>query len=220
MLEQFTAELDRRGIKYFLFFGTLLGAVRDGAIIPYTPDVDVYIPELGRQNWPEGHRRFFSEPFRCFEVELDGVDMNWSNLIHVRSKAPWVEIMRTGRFGWRPVRAYIDVYSSELCTRMDENVQQDAIVKTGRCENDQRYLWGTSGELTGRIFLDDADFDPGSRVTVGGREYPAPRDPEGMLEKLYGLDWRKPDPSFNPDAKGWSVLRRRKGAGDELSSSR
>ncbi len=33
-----------KGIEHFVFFGTLLGLVRDGDIIPHDDDVDFYVP--------------------------------------------------------------------------------------------------------------------------------------------------------------------------------
>jgi SAM-dependent methyltransferase len=37
---------------------------------------------------------------------------------------------------------------------------------------------------------------PPSRLLIEGREQPAPREPEVMLEQLFGPGWRVPDPSF------------------------
>jgi hypothetical protein len=48
MLCNVTAWLDANDVPYMLAFGTLLGAIRDGGIIPWTGDVDLAIPELHR----------------------------------------------------------------------------------------------------------------------------------------------------------------------------
>jgi SAM-dependent methyltransferase len=40
---------------------------------------------------------------------------------------------------------------------------------------------------------------PPSRLLVEGRDEPAPREPEVMLEELFGPGWRVPDPSFTFD---------------------
>jgi SAM-dependent methyltransferase len=44
--------------------------------------------------------------------------------------------------------------------------------------------------------LDRSAIVPLSTITLEGFEFPAPADPEAMLEFLYGPQWRIPDPSF------------------------
>jgi phosphorylcholine metabolism protein LicD len=45
MLFAVTSILEKANVNYFLSFGTLLGAARDGKIIPWTSDVDIGIKE-------------------------------------------------------------------------------------------------------------------------------------------------------------------------------
>lgn len=44
LLRDFAHRLDEQGIKYYLAFGTLLGAVRHQGFIPWDDDVDVFVP--------------------------------------------------------------------------------------------------------------------------------------------------------------------------------
>lgn len=48
LLEEFDRVCTKHGIKYQIFAGTLLGAVRHGAMIPWDDDIDV---ALDRENW-------------------------------------------------------------------------------------------------------------------------------------------------------------------------
>lgn len=44
--------------------------------------------------------------------------------------------------------------------------------------------------------FDLADLLPLGTITLDGVEFPAPRNPEAMLEFIYGPSWRVPDPAF------------------------
>jgi SAM-dependent methyltransferase len=39
-------------------------------------------------------------------------------------------------------------------------------------------------------------IEPRSEVTLAGRTYPAPAEPDHLLEAMYGPSWRVPDPAF------------------------
>ena len=49
-------ELDRvcreQGLRYYLAFGTLLGALRHGGFIPWDDDIDVYMPRRDYEKLP------------------------------------------------------------------------------------------------------------------------------------------------------------------------
>ena len=77
MLIQFSEELELRGIPYSLMYGSLLGAVRDGNIIPWTPDIDIYIPDIGGTYRPKEHARFFGKPFPCTASGNNFVSCNY-----------------------------------------------------------------------------------------------------------------------------------------------
>lgn len=60
--------------------------------------------------------------------------------------------------------------------------------------------WFEQGRLsltfTVRAGVDCDDVLPLGRVTLEGRDLPAPRNPEALLEAIYGPGWKVPDPAF------------------------
>lgn len=58
VLKRFDAICREQGLKYFLFYGTLIGAVRHGGFIPWDDDVDVVMPRPDYekfQRWWDEH---------------------------------------------------------------------------------------------------------------------------------------------------------------------
>jgi hypothetical protein len=53
------------------------------------------------------------------------------------------------------------------------------------------YLMGEVGHPFRREWL-----EPRTEVTLAGRTFPAPREPERLLEAMYGPGWRVPDPAY------------------------
>ncbi len=65
-LRSFSALCKREGLRYFLSFGSAIGAVRHGGMIPWDDDIDVCMPR-------EDYERFLSLGEWC-TVRLDGKD--------------------------------------------------------------------------------------------------------------------------------------------------
>ena len=49
LLKDVVHVLEENNIEYFISFGTLLGAVRHGGLIPWDTDVDILVPESQKQ---------------------------------------------------------------------------------------------------------------------------------------------------------------------------
>jgi hypothetical protein len=98
-------------------------------------------------------------------------------------------------------------------TRMSGNdVKASLYLRDGsRCQIDIFPGFFIDGQLyllpnrCGPLTIDD--LAPTSTVSLLGRDFPAPRRPEAMLEYLYGTGWRVPDPSFQFDNPPAGVRR-------------
>ena len=76
MLARFAALCEKHALRYYLAYGTLIGAVRHGGFIPWDDDVDVMMPrpdyerflELARKELPEGLRvdHYSRDEYRFF----------------------------------------------------------------------------------------------------------------------------------------------------------
>jgi len=135
MLIDFTRALEKVGIQYRLIYGTLLGAVRSQAIIPWTYDVDISISnsdiessstfaalqkELGNQyyvgdsyfNMPRGHP--LMAPF--IEVDtaqfFDGPDDLQGNALFSEEIEQAVKDMLPLSYDWRD-HGYVDFYCGD-----------------------------------------------------------------------------------------------------------
>ena len=62
LLKEIARVCNKYGLRYYVCYGTLLGAIRGGEIIPWDDDVDICMPrrdfdilmEKSREEWPEG----------------------------------------------------------------------------------------------------------------------------------------------------------------------
>ena len=82
MLQLFTTWLVKCNVPYFLTYGTLLGAVREGSVISYTPDIDIAIPAL----WTDRVQKLLQNELpECFEAGLGGVN---SQVFHLYTRSP------------------------------------------------------------------------------------------------------------------------------------
>ena len=88
MLQLLTSWLVKRNVPYFLTYGTLLGAVREGSVISYTPDMDVAIPAL----WTNRVQKLLQNELpECLEPGLGGVN---SQVFHLYTRSPTPERLR------------------------------------------------------------------------------------------------------------------------------
>lgn len=162
MLGDVADYLKKNDIPYFIAYGTLLGAVRENDIMPWTQDMDLVVD---RSHWPKLQRGLEAAEFFGGRRYLFGVDQ-WEERVS-RVCADW-EGFATSIIGGaedkftRPADFYLDIYSSDWWQITDMHLV-DCVEPLGVVE-----------------------------LEIRGRNFSAPARPRACVEKLYGAEWRTP----------------------------
>ncbi len=146
------------GLPAWIAFGSLLGAVREGRVIPHDNDLDVAY--LSRFEEPVDVAR---EMFRVSRV------LQRRGLRVLSKTGAFVSVIALGP---NATRVPIDVYA---CFYVGDTLFETASV--------------------GAAVPREAVLPLGT-IELEGRTFPAPADPERLLEESYGEGWRTPDPGF------------------------
>ena len=211
-----TAILETHSIPYWLTQGTLLGAVRDGELIPWTNDVDISCDF-----------RDFTKILGLFESITDGSTAKsaqdfasgaWKSFyysIHREDFDP-----RNPSGGW--TTRWISVTTGIVGIHLDINARNFKTHRTipggiissrnsrGDIDNDDANKddaddsWAIEGCnyhlhddcLTGNPSIGHImrhDIFPLRDIEIKGVVFSAPRDPYSLLRKTYGQAWRIPD---------------------------
>lgn len=159
--EEVVAHLVDMGLRPFVVGGTLLGGIREGALLPHDDDADVaYLSaftnpaDVAREGFEVGHR-----------LQRLGYEL-------VRHSATHMQLYFRSATG--SVDHYVDVFTAFFTD--DGNINQPFHVR-GPMREDQMLPFGT--------------------VTIAGREFPAPADPEAWLVINYDENWRTPIPGYH-----------------------
>lgn len=159
--EEVVAHLIGMGLRPFVVGGTLLGGIREGALLPHDDDADVaYLSaftnpaDVAREGFEVGHR-----------LQRLGYEL-------VRHSATHMQLYFRSATG--SVDHYVDVFTAFFTD--DGNINQPFHVR-GPMREDQMLPFGT--------------------VTIAGREFPAPADPEAWLVINYDENWRTPIPGYH-----------------------
>lgn len=165
-LKTVTGMLESRGIKYSLDAGTLLGIVREGRLLPWDNDMDLFVPDTEVEKLKKCALPFFLKGLRVRVETMKSPNSplqpgamrimklrNRHKLVHRGQMVLdiFVKHYHEGSYHWAEGRLDEVVYKSVPAHYLED--------------------------------LDCIDFD--------GKRYPIPKDYDGYLTCRYG-DWRTP----------------------------
>ena len=180
MLVDFSNFLKRQNVTFMVSEGTLLGAVRDQDIIPYTADLDIYVP---REGW-EKAMLINEEPLssKSYHFMVDPDQPHCARLCAVWQGYPVNRAPFDEHFEWdteklgNDLAYYMDIYDEDM----------------------------DFAQATKHLIY------PPSTVLIRNVSFPAPREQEIYVEARYGPSWRVPDHQARELAEKYPTLEEAK----------
>lgn len=163
------------GVDYWIDYGTLLGVIRDGDVLPWDSDVDVTVPiEALDDAYHQLEQRL---PAR-YSVVRCAVGRP-CHTIHEAIWSPWWRFHQlTGLY-----RLLVTDSQSGLNCDVMRTVSPDpSTIHQNRSLPSYK--------------VERADIFPLQHWTLAGQHVNVPHRPETLLERIYGEDWRTPTPPF------------------------
>lgn len=160
-----TDELDKHGIRYCLDGGTLLGIAREGRILPWDDDLDLFIAGEDAEKLSKCHFALFRKGIR---VSKDNVREDFGAL-------------KTGKL--RMIK-----YTNRKRLIQRGPLVLDAIVKYA---DDEFYYWSVGKGPVVNKKVPRHFYDNLTTIHFDGKDYPAPTELDAYLTCRYG-EWKIP----------------------------
>jgi phosphorylcholine metabolism protein LicD len=173
MLEDVTRILEKHNVRYWLDFGTLLGIVREGRILPWDDDMDISIFEEDRQKvhdivMPEIKRLNYRTYSRMHEID-DNILKNGD-----------FRTFKVRNYRWRFFKGYVKIDIFVMYKKDD-------------------YIYWREFNKRHRLPLSLVqEFDT---IEFNGKEYTKPKKTDEYLTYHYG-DWRVPIAEYDSEVDG------------------
>ena len=176
MLAILVAVMEKHNLRsYFVTHGSLLGAHRDGALVPWDVDIDVAMPE----SHMTALRRVWRTEFpRDMFLQTDRTEPNFA-IYSSRRRQYRVKDRYSCFWGVARVEAHRGVRVKTKPTHQGFGIDLIPLEK----------LRGGAQYKILHSYFDTADLFPLSTVCLGGVMVPAPRRVAAVLTALYGADF-------------------------------
>ena len=174
ILRDFATSLEQIDTKYLVSYGTLLGAVRNKAIIPWTRDVDL---ALSRE-----------------DIKTKVVFRELQSRLHDKYYIGYFELQDRAIPHFMPS---INVDTSQFFTGPDDLRGKDHILFGDKVLKEMNKMLPVTVSWLRYVYLDFYDEAKSelldtSSITINGRKYPTYKDPVAFLKILYGSNYTTP----------------------------
>ncbi len=179
MLHDVTTIFEKHNIRYWLDFGTLLGIVREGRILPWDDDMDISIFEEDRQKvhdivMPEIKKLNYRIYSRYHHIDDDVLKYGDFRAFRVRN------------YRWFFFRGYVKI---------------DIFVMYKKGDYYYWYELGNKHKIPSYLVK---EFD---QIEFNGKLYTKPKDHDAYLTYHYG-NWRVPNKEYNAEIDGLKTVAR------------
>lgn len=207
---------DKEGIRYFLSWGSLLGALRHGDFIPWDDDLDLSVDARDYDRAEDVLRRALPDGMIFQDAESEpGYWLPYGKVRDLRSEVDNTLYAQYNQWKYRGVALDLFRYCAAWLSPVDATLSeaQDYLRAAWRKRKPLAIAWHAAragGLAPVRACLkrkmtrmdpfgNNTPFPwkwiyPLRKVAVRGRLCPIPNQAEKLLEHLYG-DWRTPPPA-------------------------
>jgi len=230
LLDAFDLICKKYELKYWLDFGTLLGAVRDGKFIPWDDDIDVSMPmedykkflKIAENELPvdiflqtpktdPSFKQCFTKLRDCHSTfienhEEQGTDYHQGIFIDIFPSVKYPRMPRLFRkiLMRTTVRSYGKAFIKAKYKWFNITVYRICKFIWFLLTPFKKYGYGMTPEDNGYMFSVPLVYlYPLSKINFEGYDYPTPNNPHKHLEVIYGPTYMTPPPETNrvPHAK-------------------
>ena len=85
ILKSVTDAMEKNNIRYFLAYGTLLGAIRHKGFIPWDDDIDIFVPRPDYERFKDMADQILEKPLFLNYYEKESQSVFTNNLLHIEN---------------------------------------------------------------------------------------------------------------------------------------